>query len=570
MSDEDTGSPGGWSIGNQHRTADISSGADTSMANSFSWADGPSGRVVRMGLKAVLDVTVQFGAANYTVSEGGTEDVSVTLSADPERMVVIPLTHTPRGGATAADYSGVPPSVTFNRGEMEQTFTFTAVQDTKDDDEEHVELGFGAPLGSGVSEGIPAKTSVNIAEDDNDLFVAVRFAQATYQVVEGERATVRVALDADPERTVTIPIRKTNQHGATNDDYAGVPPNVTINAGQTSATFEFMAVDDNSADAGESVRLTFGTISDARVSEGSPNEAIVAIREASGEFSLDCDTAVWCAGLGLADQSKVDWGWANLYYSGSTDPPSTLSEDTFTFRGTKYLVSRAGLKAGTYPTLPNDWSRERQHSTKFWIYVSAGFPGPVPSRDHYQDWVLHLGGITLPFKEAVSAGAFGFEWIEGDLQELYNDYTAATPVKIGIEEVAAADQPPVLASPRLPREVEVWSEGRDQLTIHWMWPRWTHFSWERGIPDATGYLVQWKRASDRWGDAGKVSQREVAARDGKCCYYVRTTGLAQNTLYTARVIAFNEAGDGPRRTTRWAGPRAAGLSSSPGRSTARR
>ena len=65
----------------------------------------------------------------------------VTLSADPERTVVIPVTKTAnQGGATAEDYSGVPASVTFNSGQTSRTFTFTAAQDTVDDDGESVKL----------------------------------------------------------------------------------------------------------------------------------------------------------------------------------------------------------------------------------------------------------------------------------------------------------------------------------------------------------------------------------------------------------------------------------------------
>ena len=37
-------------------------------------------------------VTVSFGASSYTAAEGGTVEVTVTLSADPDRQVVIPLT----------------------------------------------------------------------------------------------------------------------------------------------------------------------------------------------------------------------------------------------------------------------------------------------------------------------------------------------------------------------------------------------------------------------------------------------------------------------------------------------
>ena len=52
-------------------------------------------------------VTVQFGAASYTATEDGTAaTVAVTLSADPERTVVVPLSVTPDGGASQqTDYT---------------------------------------------------------------------------------------------------------------------------------------------------------------------------------------------------------------------------------------------------------------------------------------------------------------------------------------------------------------------------------------------------------------------------------------------------------------------------------
>ena len=51
-------------------------------------------------------------------------------------------------------------------------------------------------------------------------------------------------LSADPERTVTIPISRANQGGASNGDYSGVPANVTFNSGDTEKTFTFSATDD--------------------------------------------------------------------------------------------------------------------------------------------------------------------------------------------------------------------------------------------------------------------------------------------------------------------------------------
>ena len=105
----------------------------------------------------------QFTQDAYTVAEGGTQTVTVTLSEYPERMVVIPIETTDQDGATQADYSGVPQSVTFNMadifnaGDTSQTFTFAAEDDDEDDDDESVRLSFGATLPPGVTAGTPPR-----------------------------------------------------------------------------------------------------------------------------------------------------------------------------------------------------------------------------------------------------------------------------------------------------------------------------------------------------------------------------------------------------------------------------
>ena len=102
-------------------------------------------------------VTVKFGQASYTVPEGGTVEVTVTLDQDPERTVDIPITIDEQDGAGSDDYSGVPSSVTFNAGETSKSFTFMAVDDELNDDGESVSLSFGSPLATGVTSGTPQR-----------------------------------------------------------------------------------------------------------------------------------------------------------------------------------------------------------------------------------------------------------------------------------------------------------------------------------------------------------------------------------------------------------------------------
>ena len=481
-------------------------------------------------------VTVMYGQSSYAVAEGGTQTIAVTLSANPERTVEIPLEVTHQGGATSADYSGVPSSVTFGSGETSKSFTFAADDDTEDDDEDSVLLGFGAMPDARVSVGTPDEATVSIADDD-DPFVTVMFGQTDYVVVEGETILVRVALSADPERTVVIPLTATNQGGASSTDYSSVPSSVTLSAGDTSRTFEFTASEDSFADTGESVKLGFGAMPDTRVSEGSPAEATVNIRQFSTEFTLDCSAAVWCADLQFSDQSQLDWGRARLEHGDNRDPASALSDDSFSFRGVEYEVRGFRLRAGTYPTLANAWSREEQNRSKFVILITPAGQSSAPSRAHYRDWVLHVDGLELPFKDVVNSQYGFFDWIDADIQQIFNDWTPTTVNKVGIQEVAAVDQPPSLAVPWLPMAVEAHGAGANELRVTWIPPLWHH-----RIPDPTGYIVQWKLASASWSTPAAVSQREVAGRHGR---QVAIGGLAESTLYSVRVFPFNDAGDGP-------------------------
>ena len=221
------------------------------------------------------EVDVEFGAAAYSAGEGGSATVEITLSANPERTVIIPLTKTDQGGISAADYTGVPNSVTFNTGETSKTFTFHATQDDLDDDNESVKLEFGT-LTARVSEGTQDETTISIGDDD-DPHVTVEFGAAAYSAGEGGSATVRITLSADPERTVVIPLVKMEQGGVSTADYSGVPTNVTFNARETAKTFTFNATQDDVDDDDESVKLSFGAMADARVTPGTNDETTLNI-----------------------------------------------------------------------------------------------------------------------------------------------------------------------------------------------------------------------------------------------------------------------------------------------------
>ena len=181
------------------------------------------------------------------------------MGSDAETELIVPLSTTDGGGATSADYSGVPTSVTFAVNANSVSFTFSATQDSVDDDDETVTISFGA-LPTGVAEGTVDETVVSIGDDDAPASVSVMFAAATYAVDEGDTVTVSVELSQAPERELVVPLRAVGGAGITTTDYSGVPTTVTFGAAETSKAFTFSATQDSVDDDDETVTISFGTL----------------------------------------------------------------------------------------------------------------------------------------------------------------------------------------------------------------------------------------------------------------------------------------------------------------------
>ena len=177
-----------------------------------------------------------------------------------------------------------------------------------DDDDESVKLTFGT-LPDRVSEGTQDETTVSIGDDD-DPYVEVEFGAATYSADEGGTVSVTVTLSADPERTFTILLIKTEQGGVSSADYSGVPTSVTFNAGETSKTFTFSAAQDEVDDDDEGVKVTFETLPD-RVSEGTQDETTVSIDDDDNphvtvQFTQDEYTVVEGSNVGVRVRLSAD------------------------------------------------------------------------------------------------------------------------------------------------------------------------------------------------------------------------------------------------------------------------
>ena len=197
-------------------------------------------------------VTASFGQTTYNVAEGSTVEITVTLSADPEREIVILLTHDPQGDTGTEDYSGVPGSLVFQGGDTEKSFTFSATDDDIDDDGESVALGFGA-----MPDGVTAGTTATVTITDDDT-AGVTVSKTALTIDEGGSGTYTVVLDTEPTANVTVAIAG---HASTDITLSG--DTLTNNAltftaatWNTAQTVTVTAASDNDAASDAAVTLT--------------------------------------------------------------------------------------------------------------------------------------------------------------------------------------------------------------------------------------------------------------------------------------------------------------------------
>ena len=131
------------------------------------WSDPGTGRTEVTPVNLQITLTVNYRSASYSVTEGSSRSIAVTLSAPADRALQIPITIAD-GTAEAGDYqvSGLTSNaLAFAPGDSSQSFTIRAVSDS-DRSDETVSLGFGDTLPNKVEAGGQNTATVTISDDD--------------------------------------------------------------------------------------------------------------------------------------------------------------------------------------------------------------------------------------------------------------------------------------------------------------------------------------------------------------------------------------------------------------------
>ena len=160
-----------------------------------------------------------------TVDEGLSDSYDVVLTSQPTGDVTVAIT-APANTDITVSTAGSTAELTFTTSNWSslQTVTVSAAADDMDAEDD---TGTITHAVSGGDYGSVRAGSVSVTVDDDE--VSVSFERAAYAAAEGgDAVTVTVRLSAPAKQMFMIDLVKTDQDGATEDDYSALPGSLTF------------------------------------------------------------------------------------------------------------------------------------------------------------------------------------------------------------------------------------------------------------------------------------------------------------------------------------------------------
>ena len=216
-------------------------------------------------------VTIAGGPA---VTEGTAATFTVSASHALTEDLVVGLLVSDAGGFVAPADRGAK-TVTISAGQSSATYSVATVGDSASEPNGSVTVRVGS--GQGYSAGSPGSASVAVLDDDGAPTVTITGGQG---VTEGSNAEFTVRASHAPTANLSVGLRVSDSGGFVASGNKGAKT-VTINSGQTSATYTVATVGDTTAEPDGSVHVALG--SGSGYSVGSPASASVAVADDDGE-----------------------------------------------------------------------------------------------------------------------------------------------------------------------------------------------------------------------------------------------------------------------------------------------
>src|SRR6185295_8087808 len=206
---------------------------------------------------------IRFGAASYTVAEGGTASLTV-LRSGANLASAVTVDYAVTGGSAlggGTDYTLVAGTLSFAAGLASRTIAVPTVNDSRLEGPETVVITLSNPTG-GAALGAPAMTTLTIA--DNDTAGTVQFGAAAYSVPENVAGGVYNLLvtrtGSNLASGIVVSYTVTGGTATNGGDYTLADGALTFGAGQTSLPIPVLIHNDADVEANKTVVVTLSSL----------------------------------------------------------------------------------------------------------------------------------------------------------------------------------------------------------------------------------------------------------------------------------------------------------------------
>ena len=215
------------------------------------------------------DAAPRFSVADVTVSEGTGAPTTVTFTVRllPASGQTTGVSYAfVSGSATApADYTGTPGTLTFAAGETTKTVSATVVADGTDEVDETFNLVLSSPTGGAVIEDGTATATI---DDDDGPSISINDVNVTEGNSGSTAATFTLTLSASSPQPVTVHYSTVSDTATAPADFTATSGDVTIPAGQTTASVTVNVVGETVDEDTERFFVDLSAPVDATVDDG--------------------------------------------------------------------------------------------------------------------------------------------------------------------------------------------------------------------------------------------------------------------------------------------------------------
>jgi Ca2+-binding RTX toxin-like protein len=398
--------------GNAHkgvRVTDTVTGRDGSDAvidvANFKFADGTF-----TFNQVVPPPTVSVSDASITEGDSGTANASFTISLSYAALDPITISYsTSNGTAGAGDFTSTTGSVTIPAGQLTATVSVPVVGDTTFEATETFNLNLtSANNGVVITDGTGIGTIT-----DND--VAPTLSIVGGQVTEGDAGTKTITFTVNQSAVsgtdTTVHWATANGTASNASDYAAGAGDLTIAAGQTSATFTVTVNGDTAIESNEAFTVALSAPVNATIATGTATGTIVNDDLNIVYSAARQNGAVFPGGLGNLAVGMVSSnpGTNTLAVTSATGPGGTET-GLYSFSGSTLNRSAALADNSTYTVNLSATTTTGGVETKT-VTIKTGSDSIVPNvltGVAGSDTVLYgKGGADL------LSGSTGNDWIDG-------------------------------------------------------------------------------------------------------------------------------------------------------------